>query len=129
MSTPPLEHEKVDGEVFIITNDSPVYFWDFARAVWAAAGHDKGTEGVWVIGKDMGLVLATVLEWGVWAVGRDTPFKRRVVRYTSMTRYYDCAKAKRRLGYKPIVGLQEGINRAVGHWMQEQKVAGEKKDL
>lgn len=61
--------------------------------------------------------------------GKDTPFKRRIVRYTSMTRYYDCSKAKRRLAYEPIVGLQEGINRAVGFWLEEQKKAGEKKDL
>jgi sterol-4alpha-carboxylate 3-dehydrogenase (decarboxylating) len=126
-STAPLDMERVDGEVFIITNDQPVYFWDFARAVWKAAGSEKGTEHVWVIGKDIGLVLATVLEWGTWLVGKDTPFKRRIVRYTSMTRYYDCSKAKRRLGYRPIVSLQEGIQRSVNFWLEEQKVAGEKK--
>jgi sterol-4alpha-carboxylate 3-dehydrogenase (decarboxylating) len=27
------------GEAFIITNDQPVYFWDFARGVWAGFGH------------------------------------------------------------------------------------------
>jgi sterol-4alpha-carboxylate 3-dehydrogenase (decarboxylating) len=127
LSTAPLDHEKVDGEAFIITNDQPVYFWDFARAVWKAAGNEKGTEHVWVIGKDVGLVLATVVEWAVWAIGRDTPFKRRIVRFSSMTRYYDCGKAKRRLGYRPIVSLQEGIQRAVGFWLEEQKAAREKK--
>ena len=126
-ATAPLDHEKVDGEAFIITNDQPVYFWDFMRAVWKAAGNEKGTEHVWVIGKDIGLVLATLAEWGTWLVGRDTPFKRRIVRYSSMTRYYDCSKAKRRLGYRPIVSLQEGIDRAVGAWLEEQKTAGEKK--
>jgi sterol-4alpha-carboxylate 3-dehydrogenase (decarboxylating) len=125
--TAPLDHEKVDGEAFIITNDQPVYFWDFMRAVWKAAGNDKGTDHVWVIGHDIGLVLATLAEWGTWLVGKDTPFKRRIVRYSSMTRYYDCSKAKRRLGYRPIFSLQEGIDRAVGFWLEEQKTAGEKK--
>lgn len=27
------------GEAFMITNGQPVYFWDFARAVWAGFGH------------------------------------------------------------------------------------------
>lgn len=126
-STPPLDHEKVDGETFIITNDQPVYFWDFARAVWKAAGNEKGTEHVWVIGKDVGLVLATIVEWAVWVLRTDTPFKRRIVRYSSMTRYYDCSKAKRRLGYKPIVSLQDGIQRSVSFWLEEQKAEGEKK--
>ena len=125
--TPIPEEDRVDGEAFIITNDQPVYFWDFARAVWKAAGNQKGTEHVWTIGKDVGLVLATVVEWGVWLIGKDTPFKRRVVRFSCMTRYYDCSKAKRRLGYKPIVSLQEGIQRAVGFWLEEQKREGEKK--
>ena len=80
-----------------------------------------------MIGKDVGLVLATVVEWAVWAIGRDTPFKRRIVRFSSMTRYYDCGKAKRRLGYRPIVSLQEGIQRAVGFWLEGQKAAREKK--
>ncbi|KAK5987317.1 Sterol-4-alpha-carboxylate 3-dehydrogenase ERG26 [Cladobotryum mycophilum] len=47
--TVPLDHERVDGEVFFITNDAPVYFWDFARAVWRAAGNKAGTEGVWTL--------------------------------------------------------------------------------
>ena len=34
LATAPLDYEKVDGEAFFITNGQPVYFWDFARAVW-----------------------------------------------------------------------------------------------
>ena len=30
-----------------------------------------------------------------------------------MTRYYNIDKAKRRLGYKPIVGLEDGVRRGV----------------
>ena len=54
----PLDSEKVDGEAFMITNDSPVYFWDFPRMLWKAAGLEQGTEGVWVITKDVGIPLA-----------------------------------------------------------------------
>jgi sterol-4alpha-carboxylate 3-dehydrogenase (decarboxylating) len=44
-----------------------------------------------------------------------------------MTRYYDISKAKKLLGYAPIVGLQEGIERAVGWFMEEAKKEEEKK--
>ena len=37
-STVPIDTERVDGEAFFITNGEPVYFWDFARAVWHEAG-------------------------------------------------------------------------------------------
>jgi sterol-4alpha-carboxylate 3-dehydrogenase (decarboxylating) len=34
-----LEFGSAAGETFIITNGEPVYFWDFARGVWAGFGH------------------------------------------------------------------------------------------
>ena len=127
LSTPPLNHEKVDGEAFFITNDSPVYFWDFARAVWKAAGSPLGTEHVWEISKDVGLAIGGFLEWAMWAVGRPAKLTRRQVKYSCMTRYYDVGKAKKRLGYAPIVGLGEGIERSVRWFEEEGRREGEKK--
>ncbi|KAE8440693.1 hypothetical protein EG329_006811 [Mollisiaceae sp. DMI_Dod_QoI] len=127
LKTAPLDHEKVDGEAFFITNDQPVYFWDFARAVWKAAGSDKGTEHVWEISKDLGLMLGTVLEWGFWAVGKTAKLTRRQVKYSCMTRYYDCGKAKQRLGYAALVGLPEGIEKSVKYILEEQRIESEKK--
>lgn len=119
--TLPLDTERVDGEAFFITNTEPVYFWDFTRAVWAAAGNDKGTEHVWVIRRETGLLIGAILEWGMWLIGRTPKLSRRQVKYSCMTRYYDCGKARRRLGYQPIVGLGEGIVRSV-KWFQDQKI-------
>lgn len=128
-STIPLDHERVDGEAFLITNCSPVLFWDFVRAVWKAAGSTKGTEHVWVIGKDFGLGLAGVVEWVGWALGRKMKLTKSQVRFSSMTRYFDVGKAKRRLGYRPIVELGEGIKIAVAWFEEERKKEGEKKVL
>lgn len=124
----PLESlERVDGEAFLVTNDSPVFFWDFARMIWKACGSELGTEHVWVIGKEFGLALAGALEWAFWLVGRTPKLTRRQVRYSSMVRYYDITKAKRLLGYTPIVGLQDGVERSV-RWFQERaREEGEKK--
>lgn len=127
LATAPLDHEKIDGEVFFITNDQPIYFWDYARAVWKAAGSDKGTEHVWHIPYDVGMAIGGILEWGMWLVGREAKLTRRQVKYSCMTRYYDCGKAKRRLGYAPLVGLQEGIDRAVKHYLTVKKQEEENK--
>ncbi|KAL9032518.1 MAG: hypothetical protein Q9214_007937, partial [Letrouitia sp. 1 TL-2023] len=62
--TAPLDHERVDGEAFFVTNAQPVYFWDFARAVWRAAG--DGTDpvrDVWVVSEGVGLRVAGAMEW------------------------------------------------------------------
>lgn len=109
----PLDHERVDGELFFITNDEPIYFWDYCRAIYKAAGSEKGTDHVWIIGRETGLFIGGLLEWVNWALGKTPKLTIRQVKYSCMTRYYDCSKAKKRLGYKPPFKLADGINRAV----------------
>ncbi|KAJ4295703.1 erg26, C-3 sterol dehydrogenase [Collariella sp. IMI 366227] len=118
--TIPLDTERVDGEAFIITNDSPVYFWDFARAVWAAAGSPDGADRAWVLSRDVGMALGYLSEWFFWAIRKPPTFNRQRIIYSCMTRYYDISKAKRRLGYAPLVPLDEAVKRSV-KWFLEQE--------
>ncbi|KAK3299025.1 3-beta hydroxysteroid dehydrogenase/isomerase family-domain-containing protein [Chaetomium fimeti] len=123
--TIPLDMEKVDGEAFLITNDSPVYFWDFARSVWAAAGSPHGTEHVRVLPRSVGMVLGYLSECFFWAINKPPTFNRQRIVYSCMTRYYDISKAKKRLGYMPLVSLDEGVKRSV-KWFLEQQEASKK---
>ncbi|KHJ34435.1 putative sterol-4-alpha-carboxylate 3-dehydrogenase like protein [Erysiphe necator] len=123
LSTTPLSHEKVDGEAFFITNDQPIYFWDFARAVWKSAGSDKGTEHVWEISQSVGMIIGGILENLLMLMGKVPSLTRRQVRYSCMTRYYDCSKAKRLLGYTPEVHLWEGIERSVAWFKNQSKLS------
>ncbi|KAH6854467.1 3-beta hydroxysteroid dehydrogenase/isomerase family-domain-containing protein [Chaetomium sp. MPI-CAGE-AT-0009] len=118
--TIPLDNERVDGEAFFITNDSPVYFWDFARAVWAAAGSPHGTEHVRVLPRGVGIVLGYLSECFFWAINKPPTFNRQRIIYSCMTRYYDISKAKKRLGYRPLVSLDEAVKRSV-KWFLEQE--------
>lgn len=121
--TVPLDTERVDGEAFLITNDTPTYFWDFARLVWNAAGSQDGLDRVWHLSRDFGYLLGFLSEV-VYAIIRKPPtLNRQRITYSTMTRYYDISKAKRRLGYKPIVGLEEGIRKSV-KWILEQEKTG-----
>jgi sterol-4alpha-carboxylate 3-dehydrogenase (decarboxylating) len=110
--TPLPEERKVEGEVFFITNDQPTYFWDFSRAVWKVAG-DKKSINPTIIPQNVGLPLASVVEWMFWILRKEPSLNRKMVKYSCMTRYYNVGKAKDRLGYKPIVSLPEGIERTV----------------
>ena len=110
----PLDNERVDGEAFLITNDQTCFFWDFQRMIWRAAGDTTTAKQVWAIPQDFGLFLATVFEWIYWIAKWGTPnLTRQQVRYSVMTRYFNIDKAKRRLGYRPIVSLEEGIRNGV----------------
>ena len=123
----PLDHEKVDGEAFLITNDSPIYFWDFARVIWNEAGSEYGTDHVWVLPREVGLTLASLSELFYAIIRKSPTFTRQRVVYATMTRYYDISKAKRRLGYKPIVPLEDGLRRAVRWTLDQEKTAAIKK--
>lgn len=121
---PPSEQERVDGEAFLVTNDEPFHFWDFARAVWAVAGDKTDVKDVWVIPKSVGLIMATLAEWIFWLVfwGTKTPnFTRQKVKFTCMTRTYSIGKIKSRLGYRPLWSMREGIQRGV-EWFEEKRV-------
>ncbi|KAK5117646.1 hypothetical protein LTR62_005069 [Meristemomyces frigidus] len=110
----PLDNERVDGEAFLITNDAPVYFFDFARLCWAAAGDRTQPHQVWILSREFGLFIATLMEWIFWLFKLGKPnLTRQQVQYSCMTRYYNIDKAKKRLGYKPVTGLEQGIRRGV----------------
>ncbi|KAL2891859.1 Sterol-4-alpha-carboxylate 3-dehydrogenase, decarboxylating [Ceratocystis lukuohia] len=112
-TTIPLDTERVDGEAFLITNDEPIYFWDFCRAIWNAAGSTKGTEHVWGLPRGVGLLMGYASEV-IFSILRKPPtFNRQRIIYSTMTRYFNISKAKYRLRYSPIVSLDEGIKRAV----------------
>lgn len=117
----PLDHEKVDGESFFITNGQPVYFWDFVHRIWREAGDRTEPHQVWEIERELGLVIATVIEWLFWLAGGRVPnLTRQKINYSSLTRYYSIEKARQRLEYEPQVDIEEGIIRSV-KWFQDQK--------
>src|SRR3569833_2744859 len=93
-TTAPLDHERVDG------NDS-----------------------IWILPRGLGMVLASLSEAACALVRRSPTLTRQRIVYSCMTRYYDISKARRRLGYKPLVVLEEGIKRGV-QWSFAQEKAG-----
>lgn len=127
LPTVPLDSKRVDGEAFFITNGQPVYFWDFARAVWREAGDTLPMSSVWHLGRDFAFAVGGTLEWLFWAMGKTPNLTRQQVKYSCMTRYYSIDKAKRRLGYRPIVDLDEGIRRGVRYILEQEKRDAEKK--
>ncbi|KAF1992147.1 sterol-4-alpha-carboxylate 3-dehydrogenase [Aulographum hederae CBS 113979] len=113
----PLDMERVDGEAYFITNDTPVYFWDFARAVWKAAGASDAMldpKKVWVLHADFAMFIGNAMEWVYWGLRKGAPsLTWQKAKFSTINRYHNVGKAKKRLGYDPIVDLEEGIKRGV----------------
>lgn len=128
--SPPSDDDKVDGEAFFITNDSPVYFWDFTRTAWSIAGDTTKPKDVWVIPKDFGLTIASIIEWVMWGLRQGVPsLTREKVKFSCMTRYYNIDKAKRRLGYRPVVSLREGLEKGVHDAIRRGVIPGMPEEL
>ena len=122
-STVPAD-QRVDGEAFLITNDEPVGFWEFARALGAAAGYPTQADKVTVIPAWLGLVIVTLMEWAIWVSSlgkRDSSPIAAGFRYSMINRTYNVEKAKKRLNYKPSVDMAEAIKRAGGSFSKDKK--------
>lgn len=119
---PRKDDEKVDGEVFFITNGEPRCFWDFTRLAWKYAGDTTRPEEIWVIPVPVALVVAWIVEWIFWVLRLGIPsFTRVKVRLSCLTRYFSTEKARKRLGYRPLIGLEEGLKQAVEDCLRRRK--------
>lgn len=117
-SLPPKTPSTVDGEAFLITNGSPVYFWDMPRAIWALKGHFAPYHIVFP--KQLGVVMGAGGEFVGWLLGKEPGFTRFKVKFSCWNRYFCIDKAKKMLGYKPLWDLQEGLVRGV-KWFEEEE--------
>ena len=105
-----------------ITNGEPVYFWDFAKAIWIGLGHVQPS--VWVIPAFLGLILASLAETYSKLMGKEAGFTRFRVSQAVQNRYYDIERARRLLGYEPQVGMAEGMKRWTSWYKGELEKQG-----
>lgn len=103
----PIE-SRIDGECFFITNGEPVFFWDWARAIWAKFGHIRSRNIVLPV--DLGLFFASCSEWVAWAMRKEATFTKMKVIFATKHRYFNIKKARVLLGYKPRKTLAEGLD-------------------
>ncbi|KAF2469383.1 sterol-4-alpha-carboxylate 3-dehydrogenase [Lindgomyces ingoldianus] len=119
------DDERVDGEAFVVTNDEPWPFWEFARALAVAAGYTVDRTKAKMLPKGVLLFFVGLLEWfyKILTLGTRQPaVKTRMILPTTLERTFNIGKAKKRLGYKPQVSIEEGISRTITWYMSQQGV-------
>lgn len=70
------------------------------------------------------MLAATVSEWSTWIFSygrRQAPITREAVHLSTITRTLRCDKAKRILGYRPRVGVYEGLEECSKWFVEEAK--------
>ncbi|CAL1711118.1 unnamed protein product [Somion occarium] len=105
----------VAGQAFFITNGEPLCFWDLPRLVWSRlddlTGEQRTKKRRIVLSRTVGLVLAFVAEWWCWLIGKEPTFTRFRITFSCANRWHNIDKARLLLGYEPIVGMREGLDR------------------
>ncbi|KAJ3022033.1 erg26, C-3 sterol dehydrogenase [Thoreauomyces humboldtii] len=108
----------VSGEAFYITNDTPTFFWDVPKYLYNELGY-KNTLSI-AIPRAVGLALGSFMDLIVALmrpVAKLNPtFTNFRVKVITNNRYLDIQKAKRVLGYRPIISLEEGLARTAAFW-------------
>ncbi|KAJ7136359.1 hypothetical protein C8R43DRAFT_955843 [Mycena crocata] len=119
------QHSATAGQVFFVSDGDPRPFWDYNRALWAAAG-GAPPKPVPAVGSGMVLFIAGVKDM----VGNLRGEKREWWRKTAFmcaSRSYDISLAREVLGYAPIVSHDEGIRRTAEWWLaRKQRMKSEK---
>jgi len=98
------------GQAFFISNQEPVYFWDFMAFVWAQFGHVPRFRVH--IPQSVAWATSCVLEAFTWLTGAASTLDRGSVKDGVSTRFSNNDKAIEILGYVPKVGLAEGVRLA-----------------
>ncbi|KIX01266.1 uncharacterized protein Z518_08991 [Rhinocladiella mackenziei CBS 650.93] len=116
-----LDHERVDGEAFNVTNDSPAFFWDLAQYLFSRYGRNIDKDNIWALPVSLTTFVGAAAETFNWLTGRKGKLNRQTLKYACINRYYSCEKLKRRTGYQPMVPIDEGFARAVRWYKADEE--------
>ncbi|KAI9179500.1 erg26, C-3 sterol dehydrogenase [Blastocladiella emersonii ATCC 22665] len=115
----------VDGEAFFVTNDDPIPFWDFPvrlmHKLLPPTDPRIARAGSVHLPRWLMMGLAYVASFFVWLISPVvkidilfTPFRMRLA---TAARTFDCSKAKARLGYRPLLTLDQALDESVA-WIK-----------
>lgn len=106
--------EKASGQAYFITNMEPIKFWEFMSLILEGLGYER--PGI----KIPAVLMMPIAHLVEFMYKLFAPYGMKVpqltpsrIRLLSCNRTFNCSKAKDRLGYTPIVSLQEGIERTI----------------
>jgi nucleoside-diphosphate-sugar epimerase len=108
--------ERGSGEAYLIADDRYVTLDELVRAVGRAIGVEVAIRHVpfWPL-----WTAALACEVAFWALPADPPLFRRRVDWFRQNRAFDIGRARRELGYRPAVGLDQGLARTAEWYRRE----------
>jgi sterol-4alpha-carboxylate 3-dehydrogenase (decarboxylating) len=108
----------IDGQAFLITNDQPIFFWDYPKLLWHYLGYEN-TQRI-CLSSSVSFAIGGLMDMIAWILSPikeiHPTFTRFRVKIILGNRYFNINKAKTLLGYKPIVPLIQGLQKTAEYW-------------
>ncbi|KAJ0615432.1 putative 3-beta-hydroxysteroid-4-alpha-carboxylate 3-dehydrogenase (decarboxylating) [Helianthus annuus] len=106
--------KRAAGEAYFITNMEPIRFWEFTSLILEGLGYERPKTRipvfiVMLIAYFIERIYRVLAPYGMRAP-QLTPSR---IRLSTRNRTFSSLKANDRLGYRPIVPLQEGLKRTI----------------
>jgi nucleoside-diphosphate-sugar epimerase len=112
-----LVSEEALGRTYHITNDEHVELWALIREVLGRLAIPAALRPVPLPVMELA---AALMEAGAALSGREPLLTRYSVAVLGRTQTYDIAAARRELGYRPAIGVAEGVERTIDHLLKER---------
>ena len=104
--------QQVGGQAYFISQDQPVYLWDWLNCILSGLGHPPLKRRVPLpIAYAAGS--ACELLWGLLRKRSDPPMTRFVAVELAKSHYFDISAAKQQLGFRPRVDMETALARTV----------------
>ncbi|EFY87134.1 C-3 sterol dehydrogenase/C-4 decarboxylase [Metarhizium acridum CQMa 102] len=114
---PTSEEGRVAGEAFNISDGAPVPFWHHVKVIWGVSRGTEALNTVTVLPAWVMMVAVVMVEWALWLFTFDTvrpptELRRTALEYCIYSHTYTIKKAKKRLGFRPVVDHDAVLARA-----------------
>ena len=111
------ENPKLSGKIYFITQDEHVSLWDMVNRILKAAGLAPVKRSIprrvaWLIGAFLEFAHKS------FNIKSEPQMTRFLADELSTSHWFDISAAKRDLGYKPTVSMEEGLHR-LEVWLKE----------
>lgn len=102
------EHPNLSGKIYFISQDEPVRLWDMINNILKSAGLDPVVRSM---PRKMAWLIGALLEsiYRILHIYSEPKMTRFVAEELSTSHWFNISAAKRDLGYKPEVSIEEGL--------------------
>ncbi len=103
------DKSPICGNSYFITNDEPVFLWDFINKIITGVGIRKIEKKIsYSTAKTLGKLIESF--YSLFKISSEPPMTRFLASQLATTHIYSCEKAKIDLGYIPEITISKGLD-------------------